>query len=141
MKKTLSIIALIVLILISGCRALPISNIIQDTSSDPYNYGQWYLKNISWIDAINLTNNLTKSKTLIAIIDNGINADCEELKDKVILRKSFLSNDLEIQNTSEKSFSHATFLASMIGAKNDNNLGISGIIGDNRELSPIYYGY
>lgn len=90
--------------------------------NDEYISEQWYLDKIDYFDAIDYVGN-TETVT-VGILDSGINALNPDLKGKVDvnLSKSFVDNEPLIDTTG-----HGTSVAGIIGAKNNNEIGVTGI--------------
>lgn len=99
----------------------------------PY-YCQWYLNKIKWMEAIIETNSIPKDPIIIAIIDNGIDTNLDEIAGKIVLNHSFVENEIYNDNIAKINFSHGTFLASIISSRIDSNTSIIGVTGN----YPVY---
>lgn len=135
------------------------SNVIPN---DPYWERQWYLRQIHAPEAWTMTTG-TK-KTIVAILDGGVDMTHPDLRANIWNNPQEIAGDREdndkngymddihgwnfITNTndvrpvvaagyqSEESWSHGTFVASLVGAVGNNGVGISGV-NWNTQLMPL----
>ncbi len=138
---------------INGAQKETFQFIVKSKSSeDPYSYIQDYLKTIKWPEAKNKLDQT--NQVIVAIIDDGIYTNHPDLENKIwentdeILGNNkdddnngftddrfgynFIDDNGEITPKGE----HGTGVAGIIGATNDNQIGISGIA-TNVKLMPI----
>lgn len=96
---------------------------IDDRGNEKYPDGNdWWAEAVGAYTAWELCENISE-KTKVAIIDNGVNFDHEEL--------SSVSNFSSYPNTPA---SHGTAVAGIIAAECNNNVGIRGIASENSEV-------
>jgi len=102
-------------------------------SPDPLYSSQWHLKNtIETGEDINVEaawnrciNNACRGEGIrIAIVDGGLEITHEDLKDNIVLGKSF--NYLN-QSTTPSPDDHGTSVAGLIAARDFNNIGVRGV--------------
>ncbi len=89
--------------------------------NDPLFAQQYALQRIEAQDAWEVTQG--RSGIIVAVIDTGIDADHPDLKGKLVKGYDFLDND----TTPEDTVGHGTFVASLIAANNNDEVGISGV--------------
>jgi len=80
---------------------------------------------IDYTNLYSLKNNIVLPKTLIAVIDTGVNYELADLKDVVLESDGydFVNNDNDAMDDNN----HGTHIAGIIAAKGDNGYSISGI--------------
>ncbi len=91
--------------------------------NDPYLQEQWNLKSIkapqAWV------HKRTAKGVIVAIVDSGINAAHPDLRPNV--RDEYAYNVLDPENPTAFDNFHATFLAGLIGAAGNENVGMAGV--------------
>lgn len=95
------------------------ANLVEGT--DPELDKQWQHQNIETKLAWDYT--LGSKDTIVAVCDSGIEAAHEDLKKNTLPGHSFLNNDQSNTPTT----SHGTFVAGLIAAEINNNLGVAGV--------------
>ncbi|MED5073036.1 M4 family metallopeptidase [Anoxybacillus geothermalis] len=93
--------------------------------NDVYYAQQWPLKKINYEGMLKHTSTRTLSKTVVAVVDTGVNSQLADL-DGIVDRQhgyDFVNND---GDTSDD-LSHGTAVASVMAAKKDNDYSIAGI--------------
>lgn len=120
-------------------------------SNDPLGIYQWYLPNIKYQEAYSITQSLNLDDVTVAVIDTGIVMH-PDMTDKIRNGFDFVSDanhscdgngidpdpeDTQSANSAEaNSSSHGTSVAGIIGAKQNNQLGLFGLAG-NVTIMPI----
>jgi hypothetical protein len=129
--------------------------------SDPYSNNQWYLSRIGFYSVWN--KNFIGKNVLVAVIDSGIYIDHPDLIDNIWRNKFEISgngkdddnngfiddvNGWDFVNNvpdprprpdlggNDDGLNHGTMIAGIIGAKTNNNIGISGIA-SNVKIMPL----
>ena len=87
-----------------------------DTSVDD----QWYLPIVDVCDAWDKTKG---EGQIIAVLDTGVDPTHPDLQGQVLSGYDFINNDADARDDNM----HGTHVAGIIAAKNNNNLGISGV--------------
>ncbi len=109
-------------------------------SNDPKYSQQWGLKNTGQnggvvgmdINVEPAWNYSTGEGVVVAVIDEGIRLDHQDLKDNIY----YLSYDVETDTLSSDIHGyHGTWCAGVIGAMKDNNIGVAGIAPDCKLMS------
>ncbi|MBP7134556.1 S8 family serine peptidase [Patescibacteria group bacterium] len=121
--------------------------------NDPYQGRQWYLRQVHAPEAWSITTG--SSRVVVAVLDGGVDITHPELKDNIwqnptevpgdgidndgngfiddIHGWNFMNHSTSVLpmiapgDQSEEVWSHGTFVASLIGARGDNGMGISGV--------------
>jgi len=105
--------------------------------NDIYYQNQWYLELLKATDAWQITTGSSSIK--IAIIDNAINTNHQDLSSKIVGGWDVADNDNNPNPPSgftDNGWSHGTHCAGVAAAKTNNGLGVSSL-GYNVSLMPI----
>ncbi|WP_305910466.1 S8 family serine peptidase (plasmid) [Methylomarinum sp. Ch1-1] len=103
-------------------------NMLQSlSSSDPYLGDQYYLSKIRVDEAWYIA----RGNKLVAVVDSGVDLDHSDLVGQIINGKDFVDGDMLPDDLN----GHGTHVAGIIGAKTDNNLGISGVVWNSKILA------
>jgi thermitase len=97
-------------------------------SNDPYNFNQWYLKNMQVPDLQPISTSL--KEVTVAILDTGIDKYHEDLRDRVKGEIDFTNSFSPADENG-----HGTHIAGIISSNNDNQIGISGLAPNARLLN------
>jgi len=112
---------------------------------DPYYNNQWHLNNTGQDNGIEGMDidadqawDITKGDPdlIIAVIDNGIDVNHEDLQDDKILDGIILVEDYYVGETPDIMGDHGTSVSGVIAANIDNNVGLSGVA-PNCRILPI----
>jgi subtilisin family serine protease len=90
------------------------------TPNDPLAARQWYLQDVRAFDA--WAEQPPLAGVRVAIIDSGVDANHPELHDRIVGGKSFVDDDWRTDSQG-----HGTFVAGIIGARTNDNVGIAGM--------------
>ena len=116
------------------------NSIVEEIPNDPFFPNQWYLEKILALKAWQMTKGNPNIK--IAIIDNGIDLEHEDLKDNLLPGHTSLNGNY-IPGSYLAGSAHGTACAGIIAAIGNNNKGIAGIAYDCK-IIPIasnFYNY
>ncbi len=121
---------------------------------NPYWRRQWYLRQIQAPQAWQLLPTTTTKEVIVAVIDAGVDVTHPDLKDAIWVNPGEIagngidddhngyvddingwnfalnSNNVrpqEIRNQAEEAWSHGTFVASLIGARSSDHIGMVGV--------------
>jgi len=89
---------------------------------------------IDYMSLNNFLNNKILPKTLIAVVDTGVNYELADLKDVVRVKDGhdFVNNDNDAMDDNN----HGTHVSGIIAAKNNNGYSIAGV-NNNSEILPV----
>lgn len=102
------------------------------TSMDGYQ-NQWGLRRVKPEPAWKMVQNL-KHKTVIAILDTGIDPDHPDLASKIVQPVNFTTKDRHNYLDTE---GHGTHVAGIAAAVTNNNMGIAGISLHTADIMPV----
>jgi subtilisin family serine protease len=88
--------------------------------NDPFASRQWYLERIRAFEAWTKVPALVPVR--VAIIDSGVDAEHPDLQDAILEGRSFVGSSWRKDTNG-----HGTFVAGLIAARLNNNVGIAGI--------------
>jgi serine protease len=91
------------------------------TPNDPDFPKQWYLQNIEVPQAWNVSTGA--NTVIVAVVDTGVSSTHPDLQNILVPGYNFINNTT---NTMDD-FGHGTFVAGIIDADTNNNMGIAGI--------------
>ena len=96
--------------------------------NDPGVSEQWAIDNISLDDAWEITKGSSSSPVTVGVIDSGIQYNHPDLVSNLDTTKSmnFTNGQSVLDPTPTDTVNHGTCVASVIGAKGNNNIGIAG---------------
>ena len=121
----------------------------KDNTDDPYMSKETYAKyqyqfeNTNAIDAWNILESGTHSSVIAAVVDTGVDAGHEDLKDNLILKNGqYTQYNYGEEQTAEDDpdleSGHGTHVSGIIGARYGNGIGGSGIAsGHNNDLVKV----
>ena len=96
--------------------------------NDPFFDKQWALSNLNLSDLWNMT--AGNSDVVVAILDTGIDATHEDLRDRVIAEVNFTNSPSENDING-----HGTHVAGIICAAANNGVGVTGLVPDCKILN------
>lgn len=103
-------------------------------TDDPYSDKQWYLDKINTSSAWDTINGANEcGRVIVAVIDSGVDINHDDLKGKIRSTSADITGDkpvlLSKMSTPYITY-HGTMVTSIISAKSNNKVGISGIVGN-----------
>lgn len=98
--------------------------------NDPLVDQQYALQRLAASDAWKVTQG--SSDVIVAVIDTGVDPNHPDLQGKLVKGRDFVQND----TTPDDVVGHGTFVASLIAARSNDQLGISGIA-PNVKIMPL----
>lgn len=107
--------------------AKPVDPLYDEPDDNP---DQWYFHKIGMEAAWDIEKG--DSNVLIAVLDTGINKDCNQFKDKYIQGIDLVNNDYD----AEDDVGHGSRVSSLLIAKPDNNL-IAGMLWEQTRIIPV----
>ena len=104
--------------------------------NDEYVDYQWHLDTINVYNAWNIT--MGSPSVKIAVLDSGVDVTHEDIG---YGNDTYSNIDLLHGNNTTPAYHHGTSVASVIGAKTNNSVGIAGIAGGNNSMGATIYSY
>lgn len=103
-------------------------------TEDTYSSKQWYLRKINTSVAWNAVSRANEcGKVIVAVIDSGVDINHEDLRGKIRSTSADITGDKPVllsQMSKPYVASHGTMVTGIISAKSNNEVGISGVVGN-----------